>query len=231
MKLKKIALTVVLMVFAGVTMAHAYSYSFDIISGAAVINVPADGDEILLQTTSDLIVDFSADPAPDELVLDYLASYDLQLVIGGFLNYSLMDAGVAMGQFSSINPASFVNPDSMIIHEGNQVINADFPPYALENASLYYHLTVTPDDAVDNRYHINIPMLLVSGGNTEEILAALMTDIQSAVPLLSISLPIVDFPISVSGSVDIEATPTPVPSALWLFGSGIIGLIGWQRKS
>jgi len=30
--------------------------------------------------------------------------------------------------------------------------------------------------------------------------------------------------------LDIAASPVPVPAAVWLFGSGLLGMIGWRRK-
>jgi hypothetical protein len=35
---------------------------------------------------------------------------------------------------------------------------------------------------------------------------------------------------NVSGSVAMAATPTPIPAAAWLLGSGLLGLIGIRRK-
>jgi hypothetical protein len=30
---------------------------------------------------------------------------------------------------------------------------------------------------------------------------------------------------------DVSATPTPIPAAVWLFGSGLLGLIGVRRRA
>jgi hypothetical protein len=32
------------------------------------------------------------------------------------------------------------------------------------------------------------------------------------------------------GSSWVRATPTPIPAAAWLFGSGLLGMIGLRRK-
>ena len=37
-------------------------------------------------------------------------------------------------------------------------------------------------------------------------------------------------PVTVSGSLELIQAPVPIPSAAWLLGSGILGLVGMRRK-
>ncbi len=35
---------------------------------------------------------------------------------------------------------------------------------------------------------------------------------------------------SITGTLVQDTTPTPIPAAAWLFGSGLLGLVGLRRR-
>ena len=54
-----------------------------------------------------------------------------------------------------------------------------------------------------------------------------LTDLETGV--LRIGLHVIDFSDTGSESF-VNASPVPVPATIWLFGSGLIGLIGFAKK-
>lgn len=222
-KLKACAVSL-LLILSGISTGHAYTYSFDIQSGAG-----------LLYESEDFSEDGLADQASAGTRLSYTTSMDLGIGSAGFLNIGFSEQGLSMDIFQGINATDFTGSSTDPgYYSGNRLFSAEFDPCA--GGTLAYSLTMTPDALVDNRYAVDITTLLFSGGNSSEFIEGLFNGLlQSGTVPIGISTPIEGQPLSISGFISAqgtsaETTATPVPSALWLMGSGLVGLIGLRRR-
>jgi|GEM_PF-4130487 len=234
--MKKAVMRVVLILFilGCSSMAQAYSYGFDVQGGSLLLNAD-DGTDAYLSvvTSSDIMVAFNFDPPPDDALLDYRLSLDMTLgLFGGFVTYDFIVDNAAMGVFQGIDPVDWIGDgNSFMLYEDTLTLSGQFGDYTLDNALLDYNVALTPPASGSNAYAITIAMLSLSGGNTGDLLNGIVNDLVASgeVPF-ALNFPITNFPISLVGTADIEASPVPVPAAVWLLGSGLIGLIGVRRR-
>jgi hypothetical protein len=228
MKRTLTAMVIFLGVLCGAATSQAYSYAFDITGGAAQLSVNGQSGELSLATTEDLIVGFTYDAPSEDMLLSYTLSADLNLNIPFLVNYELTLDAEPLGVAQSIDPTDFIgdgtNPMRLI---GETQISGDFGDYYLEDASLAYDIQFTPDSGVAEQYALTIDVLTLTGGNTQDFLAGIFSDITGSGELPdSLSVP-----IQLSGSAELTADPVPIPAAAWLLGSGLIGILGLRRRS
>ncbi len=213
------------------SMAHAYSYTFNFQSGGISLHVADNCSLLSVVTTDDLVVDFDFDPPQGSMQLDYTASVDMTLGLFGMFDYKLELPDLALGRFQSVDPSWFLGDGTTAMHHvGTQPITTQFGEYSLTDATLDYDFTFTPSQDVDDRYAIGIDTLSLYGGNTSELLSGIINELnQSGESPIVLSAPFT-VPMTIAGAVDLQADPVPVPAAVWLFGSGLLGLIGVKRR-
>jgi hypothetical protein len=234
MKKTVLRMIIILIVLGCSSMAQAYSYGFDVQGGDLSLNADDGADGYLsVVTTSDLMVVSDFDPPPDDALLDYSLSLDMTLgLFGGFVTYDLAMGNVALGVFQGIDPVDWIGDgSSVMLYEDTTTVSGQFGNYTLNNATLDYDIMFTPPPAGTDAYAITIAMLSLSGGNTGDLLSGIVDDlVQSGEVPFDLNFPIVNFPISLGGTAELVANPVPVPAAVWLFGSGLIGLVGVRRR-
>ncbi len=109
-------------------------------------------------------------------------------------------------------------------------VSFQFGQYTLTGATLDYDVTFTPDLGILNRYAIRIDELSLYGGNTRDLLSGLINELNQS-GQVPIPLPgAFSIPTTLAGTIDLQADPVPVPAAIWLLGSGLMGLIGLRRR-
>ncbi|MCP4022607.1 MAG: VPLPA-CTERM sorting domain-containing protein [Desulfobacteraceae bacterium] len=233
MEMKKIIAGVfTLFLLLGFSSAtYAYNYSFDFQSGDVSLHVAENCGLLSLTTINDVVVDFNYDAPTEDMLMEYTASVDMTLGFFGMFNYDLELNDLALGRFQSIDPTGFIGDGlSVLNHSGSAVVSGQFDAYTLTDATLDYNLTFTPDEAVANRYAINIAEFSLYDGNTSDLLCGVINDLnQSGESPIALQVPFT-LPITLSGALDVQAAPVPVPAAVWLFGSGLFGLVGIKRK-
>jgi len=213
------------------SMAHAYSFSFGLESGGISLHVAENSSLISIVTTNDLIADLDFGTIPQDVPMKYTASVDMTLGLFGMFDYELELGDLALGTFEGINPEGII-PDgtSTLGYVGTSLVTTQLGQYSLAGATLDYDVTFTPDQEIADRYAISIDTLSLYGGNTSELLSAIINDLnQSGQSPLVLTVPFT-VPMTLSGTIDIEADPVPVPAALWLFGTGLLGLIGFKNR-
>ncbi len=238
MKKQLMCVISILLVLGCSTMVNAYSYSGDIVSGWISLDVTEGYLSASLTTpeTQPLVVDFAFDPAPSGGVMSYTASATLSLKLLGFFSFSFELPYTALGTFAAPDLSSLlVDGVTPAHHAGSRKITAAFGGFSLTDATLDYDYTFTPDQGVNDRYAIAIDTLTLSGGNTSQVLSAIVDGLNNSgqVPLPEPLKAPFKIPASVSdGMFDIQvAAPVPVPAAIWLLGSGLLGLVGIRRKA
>ncbi len=237
---KNIVVSLFLIIFGLSSYAGAYSYSFDFQSGGMRLDVAANSEMISLITTDDLVVDMNFDLPPEGMLLKYTASVDANLALFfGLFNMPLKMDNLVLGSFMGIDPAGFSGDGNGVVgnYSGSQRIDSQFGQYALTDALLDYNITFTQDQNYTGqnnpgRYAINIETFSISEGNTSEMLWGILSDLSSSdmVPDGVSLIPPITLFGSLTGTVDIQADPVPVPAAIWLLGSGILGLVGFKRR-
>lgn len=226
-----------LLVSCFASSAGAYSYSFDIQSGGINLHV-AENCSLLSITTihtpseEDIVVDLDFDLPSEETTLEYTASLNMTFGLLGFLQYDIQLDDFSLGTFAAIDPTPFLGDGiDAVQYVDSMDISGSFGGYSLTGATLDYDITVTPYSDPSNRYSIHIDEFSIYGGNTSELLSGVITELNEmeGVPI-TLSVPFT-IPVTLSGTMDIQADAVPVPSALWLLGAGIIGLAGLRRDS
>ena len=112
-----------------------------------------------------------------------------------------------------------------------EFMNPDITPYA---DSL--HLTATPGTADGTRaFNINLVSIMTNAGGAISLLtppAPTSFEGLCSGPICNSFKPAPDNRLVISGWVSTSAsiTPVPIPAAVWLFGSGLLGLIGVARR-
>ncbi|MCP4118839.1 MAG: VPLPA-CTERM sorting domain-containing protein [Desulfobacteraceae bacterium] len=235
MKKRLIGIFSALFILSCSTMVHAYSYSGDIVSGWLSLDVTADYESASLTTPEPLVVDFEFDPAPCGGVVSYTASATLSLNLLGFYTFELELPETGLGSFAAPDLSTLlgdgVNP---AVHAGSREITGAFGGYSLTGANLDYDFTFTPEEGSNSSYEIAIDELTLSGGNTSELLSGIVEDLNQSgqVPLPQPMKAPFKIPAAVNGGTfEIRAAaPVPVPAAVWLLGSGLLGIVGIRRK-
>jgi hypothetical protein len=238
MKKQLMCVLSVLLVLGCSTMVNAYSYSGDIVSGSISLDVTDEYLSASLTTleAKPLVVDFVFDPAPSGGVMSYTASATLFLKLLGFIPFSFNLPDMALGAFAAPDLSNLLGDGvAPANHVGSRQITAAFGGYSLTGATLEYDYTFTPDEGTSDRYAIAIDDLTLSGGNTSQVLTDIVDGINAS-GIVPGSEPLnapFTIPVSVSGGTfDIQAAaPVPVPAAIWLLASGLLGLVGIRRKA
>lgn len=226
-----------LLVFGFSSLAGAYSYSLDFQSGGISLHV-AENCSLLSITTiefpsvQDIVVDLELDLPQEEGNFEYTASLDMTFGLLGFLQYDVQLEDFSLGTFTGIDPTPLLGDGvNALTYSGSQAISGEFGGYALTGAVLDYDMTITPDSSVleSDRYSIHIDEFSLSGGNTSDLLSAVINELNQmeGVPI-TLSVPFT-IPVTLAGTLDIQADPVPAPSAIWLLGAGVIGLAGFRR--
>ncbi len=229
-KLKVKLLTVI--VFLGMcSMSYAYSYNFDFESGFANLHVSENYTLASLTTINDLVVTIAQDPPPVGELMNWSLSADITLGLWGIIGYTLQFDNMALGQFMGFDLSSFIGDGTQpLTHNDTQVLNAQFGGYTLSDANLTYDILVSPFAGTPDKYTLSISDFSLTDGNTSELLAGAISEInQSQGGALTLQVPF-DLPISLDGQLTFTADPVPVPAALLLFSSGLLGLAGWKRR-
>lgn len=226
-----------LMIFAFTSVAGAYSYSFDIQQGGISLDVAAGCESLSIATYEDLVVDLALDLPSTDIEMEYTASIHLGVFLYGAFGMPLDMDDFSLGQMGTIDPSVFlgdgVNPVSFASDpEAPEILSGEFWGYTLTDALLEYDFTFTPTGEAD-QYSIHIEDVSISGGNTSGLLNGIISELAGSSPI-SLTPPFT-IPIALSGTMDIEAVPlkadaVPVPSAIWLLGTGLIGLAGLRRE-
>lgn len=221
---------IVLCLLGLASTVQAYGYSFDIISGGFLLDVNSDASMLSLATTQDILVGIDFDPPPTGSTVDYRLSTDLDVLLYGFLGYQVVMDDIGLGSFEALDPSAwFGDGTNPVTYAGSSAVNGQFSDYALADATLDYDVTLSPTGA-DRTYAIALDTFSLYGGNTQDLLTAVIDDLnQSPDVPITIMLPF-SLPINLSGTVDVTASPVPVPAAFWLFGSGLLGLVTIRRK-
>lgn len=230
----KKALTAMVVFFSMLCCAatsQAYYYDCEITGGSVQLSVNADASELSFTTTEDLLVGLTYDAPSESMPLSYTLSTDLQMNLSGFISYDLVVDDLPLGIFPSFDPADYIGDGtSSMSHTGETLISADFGKYHLEDATLTYDVLFTPVSGTSNAYAISIDTLTLSGGNTQDFLSSIVSDINAEMPSsASLRLPL-SVDIEATGSIEIDASPVPVPAAIWFLGSGLIGMLGLRKK-
>jgi hypothetical protein len=228
MKRSLTAMVIFLGVFCCAASSQAYFYAFEFIDGAVALSVNAEADELSMVTTDDLIVGFTYDAPSEDMLLSYTLSADLSLNLFGAFNYDIVMDDEPIGILPSIDPADYIGDGtSAMSFSGETSISGDFGELNLQDATLAYDILFTPS-GVDDEYLISINALTLSDGNTAEFLAGIFDAFN--IDGLPISL-LQDLPVVLSGNAELSADPVPIPAAIWLLGSGLIGMVGLRRRS
>lgn len=211
--------------------AGAYSYSFDFQSGGISLSVGENCAFLSVNTTDDLVIDTAFDLPAVDTQAEYTASIDMTLGLFGMFPFQLTLSDLNMGQFSTLDPTGFFGDGtSDIVLLGSQQISAQFGGYSLEDATLDFDITISPDQDVSGRYAVHIEGVSIYDGNTSELLSGIINELnQSGQSPIALVVPFT-IPMTLSGTVDIQADPVPVPAAIWLFGAGLLGLAGIRRS-
>lgn len=229
--MKKRILIICMLILGLASAAQAYTYSFDFQSGDISLHVAENCSLLSIVTINDLIVDMDIDAAPEDTLYSYTASLDMTLGLFGMFNYDLDLSDLDLGTFQGFDLDSFFGDGTAVMaYTVTDTVSGQFGDYSLTDATLEYDITVTPDDSVEDRYAITIDTLSLYDGNTSELLSGLINELnESDESPISLEVPFT-VPITLSGTMDIQAEPVPVPAGIWLLGSGLLGLIGLKRN-
>jgi len=225
--------TIFLLIIGFSSTVLAYSYKIDILQGKVNVEIGENYSFINIVTIENIVANLDFDAAPAGTLMNYTVSVAIDLRPFGMIDYSFdvtdMDIGIFQSlDFSGLLPAGSAPSEQTAGQKTG--IDADFMGYSLTGATLDYDFTFTKDDSISNRYFINIAEFRLSNGNTGDILSAIITDFADEILPGMILTPPFTIPTSLAGSMDIQADPVPVPAAIWLLGSGIVGLIGFRSR-
>ena len=149
----------------------------------------------------------------------------------------LIILGLFVAVFSfQVNAAtlSLKNITSGHVDIGNNLVADSF--HAAKTFSTVWRLTSSKDVTTDVMLTAN-PAFIFSTDvyvNHVKILSFAKDKLDKVFSLAFLSTDIVDFVVNGkagrSGSVDISVSSVPVPAAVWLFGSALMGLMGFSRR-
>ncbi|MBU2430615.1 MAG: VPLPA-CTERM sorting domain-containing protein, partial [Proteobacteria bacterium] len=202
-------------------------------SGTLVLDVAQNCEAVSLWTTNDLVIDVNFDLSPEDMLLKYTASIDVNIKVFNFLNVPMRMSDIQLGSFAGIDPSGFLGDGTLVkTYSGSERINARFGQYALTDALFEYDMVITPDMEVADRYAISIDTFSISEGNTSQMFWSVLNELSGSgmVPAGVDLTPPFQLFGPVSGSIDIQADPVPVPGSLWLLGAGVLGLTGLKRR-
>ncbi len=196
-----------------------------------MLDVTSYCQSLSIVTLNDLVVDVDFDLPPQNTAMSYTASVNMNLGILGMFNYNLAMNDIALGTFQSINPSDYLgNGVTALNHSGSSLITGQFGDYSVTGATLDYDVTFTPDQVITDRYAVKISTFSLYGGNTSDLLSGMINDLNQTGQIpIALSAPFT-IPMTISGIIDLKAEPVPVPAAVWLFGSGLLGLVGYKRR-
>lgn len=230
MKRTLTAMVIFLGMLCCASTSQAYHYDCNITGGSVQLNINDDTTELSLITTEDLLVGLTYEAPNENVPLSYTLSTDLNLNLSGF-NYELTLDAEPLGIFQSFDPTDYIGDgtDSTNL-KGKTLISVGFGEYYLEDATFTYDILFTPVSGTTDEYAISIDTLILSGGNTQDFLTDIINAIDNSGELPGpVPLPL-SADIEATGSIELAASPVPVPAAIWLLGSGFIGMLGMRMK-
>jgi len=152
---------------------------------------------------------------------------------GGFVKFTDLKgdhAAIAapnkfLGDWSN---AVSIEYDMKIIEDGN---NPTFLPFEVmlfnENAGISAEWNGSKPTSTTDWQHttvmLNDPRWVVTGGSWIDLLANI-TDFYITIEVVQ------DLHNDVEGIDNVGVSAVPIPAAVWLFGSGLLGLLGYSRK-
>lgn len=235
-------IVVLLFVLGCASGVQAGLYQFDIQSGSLSLTVEKGYNRLNLATPVPLVIGYDGWPA-----LDAAVDYDYHVTADMGLSYSVpsLASGTAsfseslgLGIFQGIDLSEWMTSGGTRLVEDSFQVSTEYDGYTLTNALLAYHFTVA-NDAAANAFTLNIIGITLSQGNTPEFLGSLIPDLTMdlmgvdpslLIGFMDLSLGITPSP---GGTLDLDAAPVkavPAPSALWLMGFGLAGLVALKRR-
>lgn len=173
-----------------------------------------------------------------------IGSMGLDIAWAGVMGYDLMTSNITLGIAGNETPAlnasqffpfdtAYVNSINPFAGSGTSVIEGSTgdsraylthydgapdlsSPVALDPAGNFAGLTTTGDNTIN-----------LAGIDMEDAYLRLMVTDFNLGPLTEAAVSPIK--ISAEGSI-VTFTPVPVPAAVWLLGSGLVGLLGIRRK-
>lgn len=200
-----------------VSMANASILTFD---GIVTIDIPDDyGDRIT--STSDSTTGFSYGEGNG-----FTPNITVSYIPGGTISYRLYTSG--FGDLSNaLSDGDFNTPGEIVLtpDAGHQVVLNSFDIAGWQNTT-YLDQQILVLNASDTVL-FDSGFIDVNSGLPDSHLTFLSTPIVSSEAL---RIAVNDFGNLGIDNINFDQMAVPVPAAVWLFGSGLIGLIGVARR-